>query len=223
MIHAVARLSAARPISNAIPAEINHAGIHEKSCPFRREEGTVENGILTEIFRQLPDVKRSGHPTHAVSAQGPDAELYTATHHLSVTPCGAGSPFRILAERNGMILCIGCGIGIVTANHDVEDLTPEYPLEVYLPVAFEKETIFADGTRSRNRFLVHDPKSTPLRADNLPRIERRSLRELRKRGIVREGKVGLAGSFLFRLRDSDQMYLDLLKEGITQYDTGRNM
>ena len=41
---------------------------------------------------------------------------------------------------------------------------------------------------------------------------------MRKQGVVREEEIGLATSFLFRVSDADQIYLELAEKGITYYD-----
>ena len=49
-------------------------------------------GKITEVFRTLPDVKRSLHPTHSVAALGPLAEELTNTHLDDGTNFGRSSP-----------------------------------------------------------------------------------------------------------------------------------
>ncbi len=78
--------------------------------------------------------------------------------------------------------------------------------------------MFPDGAGNLNKSLVPDTSLAPLRRDNLTDIERRSLKEMRKQGVVREEEIGLATSFLFRVSDADQIYLELAEKGITYYD-----
>lgn len=89
-------------------------------------------GLLTEVFRRSPDVIRSAHPTHSVAVRGPNTAWWIENHHLSGTPCGVGTPFHRLLERQGKILLAGVGISAMTFYHCIEELLesrlPESPL-----------------------------------------------------------------------------------------------
>jgi aminoglycoside 3-N-acetyltransferase len=100
--------------------------------------GTIsEMGLLTEVFRRTPEVKRSLHPTHSICAIGPLADELTATHHLGKTRTGRATPFELMAQKRTVIL----GLGVeyyrcLTQTHSAEDLLgDEFPIE------FSKETI----------------------------------------------------------------------------------
>src|SRR5205814_935821 len=49
-------------------------------------------GLMTELFRRMPDTVRSLHPTHSVAGWGAHAEELLSTHHLGET-FGETSPF----------------------------------------------------------------------------------------------------------------------------------
>lgn len=98
-------------------------------------------GMITEMFRKLPNVKNSMHPTHRISALGPLADYLTQDHQLCQTGCGVGSPFDKMTKVNTSIL----GIGVtyyrsMTQTHAVEDIlfeSGEYPTKfdsVKIPV-----------------------------------------------------------------------------------------
>ena len=80
-------------------------------------------GAIPELFRSLPGVKRSLHPTHSVSAVGPDAAWLIDDHERAPTPCGEGTPYAKLLDRNGQILFLGCGLESNTEFHTIEALT----------------------------------------------------------------------------------------------------
>jgi aminoglycoside 3-N-acetyltransferase len=63
-------------------------------------------GMLTEVFRKRPGVKRSLHPTHSLCATGARADEFVADH-LSGKALGPGSPIDRLAEAGGYVLLIG--------------------------------------------------------------------------------------------------------------------
>lgn len=84
-------------------------------------------GALPEYFRTRPGTLRSLHPTHSVCAVGPRARGLLAHHHLDRTPCGPHSPFRKLAESEGRIIMLGCGLRPNTTMHALEEYTaPPY-------------------------------------------------------------------------------------------------
>lgn len=185
--------------------------------PFDMRTDRSTMGAVTEIFRQQPRVLRSGHPTHSVAAEGPAARDFTERHHLSRSPCGPGSPFRLLSERGGMILCLGTGIGKVTSQHTIEDLVEDYPFPVYLPEPMVKTVIFPDGHEEGVEVLVHDPALTPKRVDNCVPVTREIHDDMRRAGIVREGLVGRAEAQLFAAADLDALHRERLKHGKTIY------
>jgi aminoglycoside 3-N-acetyltransferase len=84
-------------------------------------------GALPEFFRLREGTIRSLNPTHSVCGIGPLAEALLGSHRLDSTPCGANSPFRLLKERQGQILMLGCGLRPNTSMHAIEELVePPY-------------------------------------------------------------------------------------------------
>lgn len=85
-----------------------------------------ETGLISEIFRRKPGVRRSLHPTHSVCALGPLADALTAGHHLAPTRTGQGTPFELMAQRKTVI--VGLGVEYhrcLTQIHSVEDILGE--------------------------------------------------------------------------------------------------
>jgi aminoglycoside 3-N-acetyltransferase len=84
-------------------------------------------GFLPEYFRKRPGTVRSIHPTHSVCATGPRVKEWLEAHAEDTTPCGPHSPFRLVMERKGKILMLGCGLKPNTAMHAVEEFVrPSY-------------------------------------------------------------------------------------------------
>ncbi len=73
---------------------------------FDIHETPARTGVLTEIFRKMPETKRSLHPTHSVCAQGERAEEFLSGH-IDVESVGIGSPIDKLAKAGGYVLLIG--------------------------------------------------------------------------------------------------------------------
>jgi aminoglycoside 3-N-acetyltransferase len=186
-------------------------------APFSIANSLSRMGAITETFRKMPGVRRSAHPTHSVAAYGPEAELYTSDHHKALTPCAPGSPFRIHTDRCGDILCLGTGVGKITAYHVVEDYLDDFPLSVYLSSRMAKDVILADGTRNRVEITVGNPRLSPWRVDNFKPKEIEFSGHLRSYGAVMEGRIGQARSHLINGARFHEMMLDLTGRGITIY------
>ena len=96
-----------------------------------------EMGLVTEVFRRTPGVKRSLHPTHSICALGPLADELTATHHVAKTRTGKATPFELMSQKRTVI--VGLGVEYyrcLTQTHSAEDLLGDD-----FPVKFRKETI----------------------------------------------------------------------------------
>ena len=96
-------------------------------------------GLLSELFRRIPNVKRSVHPSHSVCALGPLADQLTKNHHKANTTFGEGTPFGEMAKYKTKIL----GLGLrknqsLTQIHSPEDMMKEnFPIKLHsesLPV-----------------------------------------------------------------------------------------
>ncbi len=106
---------------------LSYATVDERDNLFdvKRTKSCV--GAISEVFRTEYPVVRSMHPTHSVCAWGAKAKELTERHFLDRTPVGENSPFRLLAEYDGKILMLGCGLQPMTFMHGVEELVvPDY-------------------------------------------------------------------------------------------------
>ena len=75
--------------------------------PFDVRTTPSEMGMVAELFRRTPGVRRSLHPTAAVCALGPLAEEVIKDHHLSKSGLGPDSPFGVMTRRSTAITGIG--------------------------------------------------------------------------------------------------------------------
>jgi aminoglycoside 3-N-acetyltransferase len=153
-------------------------------------------GLLTELFRRMPGVIRSVHPTHAVAIWGAGARELAAGHADAATPCGVGSPYVRLLDRSGKMLFLGCGIEVMTFFHAVEEL-----LEARLSFSpFTQRTYDLESRDAEGRVVI---THTRLFASDHSR--RRSVAKLlpvlRRRAAWREGRVGALKLRLVAARD----------------------
>lgn len=91
-------------------------------------------GVLSNVFRQRPEVIRGLHPTHSVAACGPRAAELLLGHERDETPCSASSPYGRLRNWGGKILIIGAGLECCTFFHGCEQWAG-------MPWAVSKETV----------------------------------------------------------------------------------
>ena len=63
-------------------------------------------GIIPELGRKRPNAVRSLHPTHSITAIGPDADELIKDH-MSFRSVGIGSPIDRLAKMGGKVLLLG--------------------------------------------------------------------------------------------------------------------
>jgi len=89
---------------------------------FLVDKAPVYTGLLCEVFRRLPDVRRSIHLGSSVCAIGPQADFLIRDHHLTLLPWGPQSPFCRLAELDARMLGLGAGFEYMTPLHAAECL-----------------------------------------------------------------------------------------------------
>lgn len=175
---------------------------------------------ITNLFRKLPKVLSSIHPTHSVAALGPEAAWLTQDHHLADTTFGRNTPLARLLEHNGLLLGLGTSLGPVTFYHVLEDLRPDFPLRVYTtsspyPVNF----IDITGKSHAMRVSAYDPAVSKTRVDTPGGLGIRAYitKRLQAKEILRRGRVGAAAVWWL---ETAAMYRELklmLAEGITIY------
>ncbi len=86
---------------------------------FLVDRAPVYTGLLCEVFRRTPDVRRSIHLSSSVCAIGPNADFLVRDHHHTLMPWGKESPFCRLAELDARILGLGAGFNFLTHLHTV--------------------------------------------------------------------------------------------------------
>lgn len=97
------------------------AQINENNNVFNVKTEPSCVGLLTNVFRMRPGVKRSLHPTHSVAAFGKDAEAFIQGEENSHSPCARGGCWEKLLLRRAQILFLGCPLTKNTFLHGVEE------------------------------------------------------------------------------------------------------
>jgi aminoglycoside 3-N-acetyltransferase len=80
---------------------------------------TLQMGKIVEVFRTMPGVMRSRHPSSSFVAWGREAKAVVEDHSLDF-PLGEQSPLARIYERDGRVLLLGVGYGNNTSFHLAE-------------------------------------------------------------------------------------------------------
>lgn len=170
-------------------------------------------GLLTELFRRTPQVVRSVHPTHSVAVWGHDADAIAAGHHLAHTPCGAGTPFEALLQRDGKIVLLGTDIGVLTFFHLLEEkLETEFPVAPFTQEVFHLCSKTRDGVMLETSCRLFEPAVSQRR--NLHKM----VPYLKKAGAWREAKVGGLKVTVLAAAAVAQTVRQMLQQGVYCYD-----
>ena len=132
---------------------------------FLVDRAPVYTGLLCEVFRRLPEVRRSIHLGSSVCAIGPQADYLVRDHHLTRMPWGPDSPFCRLAELDARMLGLGAGFEYMTPLHAAECLL--YEEVPYFRGVFDGTVKYrwkrASGATGEHEFLRRIGDIRPLR------------------------------------------------------------
>jgi aminoglycoside 3-N-acetyltransferase len=188
-------------VGSAVEYARIHPALDVKRTPSRM-------GIMTEIFRRLPGVQRSIHPTHPVAGWGKRAASLLESHQSAQTPCGVGSPFQKLAEAEAKILLLGVDVRSMTFFHYLEEeLEARMPFSPFTKEWFTLSARDAQGQIWPVSMRLYDPVVSAQRDVRL------LVPHLKARGVWREGKVGRLNAILLRCRDVQRVAVEMAADG----------
>ena len=181
---------------------------------FDVENSKSQLGVITEVFRNHPQAKRSWHPTEPVSCIGPNAAYFIEDHYKSLTPYTSESPFYRVAVQKGKILMIGVTLANAgTSLHLLEDaIGSDFKFPIYYDETFRVKVRDPFGDIHEVETKVHNPTySKKRKCDELiPMFE--------KEGALKQVKIGNANTLLFDAEKMLQVMLDNYRtEGVTMY------
>jgi aminoglycoside 3-N-acetyltransferase len=110
------------------PAKWEHPPVPESwwqlirdSMPAFHPQYTPSRGMgaIPEVFRTMPEVLRSNHPTLSFAAWGKNAGFVTENHALEFS-LGEQSPLARVYDLDGQVLLMGVGFGNNTSFHLAE-------------------------------------------------------------------------------------------------------
>ncbi|WP_407271847.1 aminoglycoside N(3)-acetyltransferase [Radiobacillus sp. PE A8.2] len=169
---------------------------------FNVNETRSWTGAIPETFRKRSDAVRSLNPTHSVAAIGASAVNLTTGHEDCMTPCGFGSPYFRISRRKGKILLIGTTLKSNTSLHMVEDLAD---VKFHLQPEPTECMIINQQGNTLNRSVILHKWGTWRRYPVLHDV-------LLEKGIMKEGLIGQAKSFLIDSHLMVEYTTELLKK-----------
>lgn len=154
-------------------------------------------GAISDWFWRQPGVIRSIHPTHSLAAIGPLAGTLCEGHELCDTPCGKGTPYEKLIERDAAVLMLGCTMNTYTLFHTAEDFARcpylYYPNQVSLRYRIGEEIRPIEMWRQD---MTHVRRFTEMDA------------ELEAAGLLRRTRLGLGTLLYIPSSAAVQRYLE---------------
>ncbi|PKR77594.1 AAC(3) family N-acetyltransferase [Halalkalibacillus sediminis] len=177
------------------PSEWENPPVPESWWPIIREEmpafdaektPTRQMGTIAEAFRTYPDVKRSSHPTCSFAAWGKNRDEIIGQHELAYG-LGEGSPLKKLNDLDAHVLFLGTSYETNTSFHLGEYRAPGAKIEK------EGSPIIENGKRA---WKVYE--EIEMKEDLFEEVGK----AFEKDHPVKQGKMGLADSKLFKVRDA---------------------
>jgi aminoglycoside N3'-acetyltransferase len=186
-----------------------------RARPFDVHRTPSETGLVGELFRRMPGVLRSVHPTCSICALGPLAGELTASHHLARTGLGKDSPFGLMTRRRTAILGLGVEYYrcLTHAHTATSELGDEFPIK-FSHASISVTLVDHEGRRIEHELGLPDrSKKLDLRV-LWSLLSREELAEWRFHGVPMF-IVPQAGIVTKRL-------VDAARRGITIYGTVPN-
>jgi len=169
-------------------------------------------GIITEVFRNMKQVKRSLHPTDSVCALGKQADYLTKDHVNQLTPYNQNSPFYRLCELKAKIILIGVDLNSLTNFHTLEDAVPDFVYPVYHQTLFDTQLIDESGKTLVMKTKVHNPVFSKKRKCN------DFIKLFTDAGFMTSFKIGLANCYSIEADKLHKWMIENYKlKGITLY------
>jgi len=201
------------------PAD-NRDYISEDPPVFNCNITTSKLGAISEYFRNKKNVWRSCHPTHSVSAYGPNARYLVKDHHKSLTPFDSHSPYYKLLGLNADILCLGVSIQYITFYHVFEDMKgASYPIKVYYDQPIKVGVIDHDGAYRIITTYCHLADIAKRRIDHNKTVLKKVTNNFKRQNILHELKIGSSKSYLLNTKQLIEGLSRMLKDGETIYET----
>jgi len=156
-------------------------------------------GLVPETFRKRRNSIRSEHPRFSVSAIGKLAKLLTEGHDEN---SNFYMPFSTLAKVGGKYLCIGLRNNLVAIRHEAQRLAGLFDV-----VQMPRGVKYRDGEGEVKVYIANMPPCNRKLPDLVP--------VLRKMGVLKIGRIGMAYSILAPAKDLIDAMAEMLRKNPT--------
>lgn len=165
-------------------------------------------GLLSEMFRKRPNVIRTLHPTHSLSAFGANAAEFTAGQEKFNTPCAPESCYGKLGEMDAKVLMIGVDFSRNTLVHCIEEVA-----KVPGRMTDTCEQLFVKDL-SGNLISVPSRRHNNANSENYVKLEPVMFRH----NVLHKVQFGDADCLLFHAKDLFSITLALLHKNPRLFD-----
>jgi len=160
-------------------------------------------GALTDLFWRRDGVRRGRHPSHALAARGRHAARLVEDN-VRYSPYDIRGAFGKLYAMDAKIVLMGCSLAPNSMLHALEDWAD-------LPSMFPEAYHYVDEAGRRVEVTY---QKEPQRHRNFYTVETSQYeREFRNRGLIREGDIGLARTFVMSARAVMDTGMALIRDG----------
>jgi len=160
-------------------------------------------GVLPEMFRKRPGVRRSLHPTHSLAALGAQAEAFLSGEEHIRTPCGMGGAYYRLWERDAQILLIGVSFIRNTFIHGIEDWD-----HARGSLSQERSDLYVINHEGNRLYTPQYRHCARLGSETFSKLEP----EAQRQGVLTLGRFGDATARFMRARPLRTMVAAILKD-----------
>lgn len=168
-------------------------------------------GILTNVFRQRPDVVRSMHPSHSVACYGKrnreyaDKDMAIIDKDGVITPCPRHGCFGSLYDEEAQILFLGAPLKTNTYLHGVEEM-------VDVPDRLRSEprqvTIVDEKGKAKEIDLIGHYNAKGDVSQNYDKIED----ALMSKGFAKKWTIGDAVCYVVQVKEMTDMVVSFLEK-----------
>lgn len=180
---------------------LTFGSVNEAEPFFDASETPSGTGLITEVFRKMPGVRRSLHIFSSVAALGEKADYITSYHND--TPCGSGTPYQRVIELGGYVLFIGAGFGSNTLFHVAE----EYVNPPYMRYKTIKEAKIKD---MEGNTYIRDLRRYDCYQTGIIRKLDRMKDIFEKENVLTKTRIGNSNITLISAEDNFRISCDLL-------------
>lgn len=189
--------------------------VNDPDFVFDPDSSPSTVGRITNVFREMPGVVRSLHPTHSIAAWGKNAKYLTEDHYKAKSNFSVDSPFGKFLKLNGKIVGLGINYGNVTFYHTYEDHNLEKFNGVYLPNKYKAKMKNGDDV-IETEIYIHNPEFHKTRIEKDPKVEAFFANYFQTNNVSRTTPIGQGEMWWINAEDM-MRHLGLL------YDQGKTI